>query len=315
MKTLNLQKKNLNQYIRQESYTHLVIIMKKISQAIAVTTLVFMLTSCSGEASKATINPVAENSQEEEIVIEEESMDDDEFSFVMPSALQINSIFQRTGAEYMDGVANPAFNGPKYATRVKKLLNLGIFTSDLAYVVLNSQTQIAMDYLKTVKQLSDEVGMSSVFNSGPLLERFERNIGERDSIISIMAEIQEETDLYIRKSDQDHLAMIIFAGAWVEGMYIGLTTAPEGQKDVLVARLLEQTIILKNLNKGLQQQPFDTEEINTVKASLMDLQAFFESIEGLSLDNFNYDDVKMSPEKLNEMTEHISKIRSSIVTI
>src|SRR5690606_330739 len=114
-----------------------------------------------------------------------------------------------------------------YVSKNTQLLNLGVYTSDLCYAVLNNQSQLSMEYFKAVKSLSEQVGMASIFSSGPLFERFEKNIGNRDSVIFIMADLQEQTDLYVKRSDQEHLAMVIFAGAWAEGMYIGLNNANE----------------------------------------------------------------------------------------
>jgi hypothetical protein len=280
----------------------------------------FYLLGCSVLATSLLLSSCGGDSKQDTIVFEDDSnsnadMEDDEFSFVMPSALQINSIFQRSGAAFRDGVTNPVYNASKYVSKASKLFNLGIYTSDLAYVVLNDQNQLSMDYLKTIKQLSDDVGMSSIFNSSELLERFERNIGKKDSIINIMADIQEETDLYIRKSDQEHLAMVIFAGAWVEGMYLGLVTAPSDQKDILTARLLEQSLLLKNLIKGLENQPNQSEEVLQVKAKMIELRDFFNSVEGFNVDEFNFDDVKLSAAQLNELTSRLEEIRKIIISV
>lgn len=287
--------------------------LTNITYFFAAITIIF-LSSCGNENSKEEnkSNFEIEESEEEIMVVEDE---DDEFSFVMPSALQINSIFQRTGSAFRDGVTNPHYNSPKYVSKASKLLNLGVYTSDLAYVILNDQNQLSMDYLKTIKQLSDEVGMSSIFNSNALIERFERNIGKKDSIINIMADIQEETDLYIRKSDQEHLAMVIFTGAWVEGMYLGLVTAPDDQKDVLNSRLLEQSLLLKNLIKGLENQPNQTEEILLIKEKMIELRDFFNGIEGFSVDAFNFDDVNLSEGQTKELTDRLQDIRNTIITV
>jgi hypothetical protein len=266
------------------------------------------LYSCGNNSEQTTI---------EEIIVDTDyDSSDDDFSFVLPSPMQINSIFQSTGPKFNDKILNPLSNSSNYVTKVSKLLNLGIYTSDLCYAVLNDQTQLSLEYLKTVKELSDDIGMSSIFNSGTLLQRFEKNIGNKDSILYIMADIQEETDLYIKRSDQEHLAMIIFSGAWTEGMYIGLSaykSAPD--RDAVIARMVEQMTILANIIKGLEIQPYKTDDLVSVRAAFQDLFSYFTSIEGVDIYDFDYENLTISDAEIEKTYDKIKNVRNLITTL
>ena len=240
--------------------------------------------------------------------------DEEKFNFVMPSAMQITSIFSRSDKQFSSEVVNDISNAKSYITKVKKLFNLGIYTSDLTYSVLNNQSQLSIEYLRAVKQLSEEVGMAAIFNSGPLFERFEKYIGDKDSIINIMADLQESTDLYVKRSDQEDLAMVVFAGAWVEGMHIGMANAGDlEQGSDIVPRIVEQMTLLSNLITGLELQPSLTDELKNSIQDIRSLRTYFENIDGVDLEMFEYDLNKITNDHLNEIKSKVEVIRTNMI--
>jgi len=288
-----------------------------------IKTLTFILTlfllGCGGNTEKSESSKIQEElkkdleKQEENGLSEEE---EEEFDFVMPSALQITSIFSRHGSEFNKEYTNKLSNVNRYLSKETKLLNLGVYTSDLCYCVLNNQSQLSIEFLKAVKNISEDVGMAQIFSSGPIFERFEANIGNRDSIIFIMADLQEQTDLYVKRSDQEHLAMMIFAGAWAEGMYIGLQDAKNLEVGAdIVPRVVEQMTLLGNLIKGLELQPTKNNELDKFISKYQDLKDYFENIEGVDLETFEYDLSKITNVHLEEIKNKVGEIRAEIVTV
>lgn len=271
-----------------------------------------MLWSCGSEPG--TEQKSIEDSQEaviEDVAIEME--DDEEADFIIPSALQIHTIFKSSGLSYIDGITNSPDNTSKYLSKFEKLLNFGVYSADMFYCVLNDQTQLSTQYLKSIRTLSDETGMSGVFNSGPILERFESNIGNKDSVISIMLEFQEKTDILIAENNEEHTAMVIFTGAWIEGMYIGLDAARNSDNEMLRERLIEQMTILPNLIKGLEIQPNRNEQVDELQAKVVALSDYFNSIEGLTgADEYSYDVSVLENEHYIEFYNQISALRTNI---
>jgi hypothetical protein len=161
--------------------------------------------------------------------------------------------------------------------------------------------------------LADETGMSGIFNTAPILERFEQNIGNKDSVIAIMLEFQEKTDVMVAENNEEHTAMVIFTGAWFEGMYIGLDVARNSDNEVLRERLTEQLTILPNLITGLEMQPNKNAEIETMQADVQKLSDYVNSIEGLKgEDEYSYDFTAMNSEHFMELYNQVSAIRNNI---
>ncbi len=126
-----------------------------------------------------------------EEVVETETMDEDEdYSFMLPSPIQVAAMFSQAGLEFENELVNPASNIDKYNTKTSKFLNFGVYSADLAYSVLNDQQQLSIDYLNSVKTLSESIGMPSVFGGSGLLERFEKNVGNQDTILRILTTVK-----------------------------------------------------------------------------------------------------------------------------
>ncbi|MCB0481745.1 MAG: hypothetical protein KDC83_09950 [Flavobacteriales bacterium] len=280
---------------------------------IALVLVTGLTMSCGGGAEMGDANPTESNDSAltEDVVVSEE--DSDEPEFIIPSALQISSIFRSSGLVFVDGICNNPANTANYYSKFEKLLNFGAYSADLFYCVLNDQSQLSIQYLKSIRQLADETGLSGIFNAGPIFERFEKNIGKQDSVINIMLEFQEKTDMLIAEQNEEHTAMIIFTGAWVEGMYIGLDAARASENEMLRERLVEQMTILPNLIKGLEIQPNKNAETEGLQKKLVEVQTYFDSIEGLKGDDeYSYDISVMSTSHFVKLYDLMAGIRKGI---
>tara|TARA_B110000091_G_scaffold213722_1_gene264039 strand:- start:2091 stop:2969 length:879 start_codon:yes stop_codon:yes gene_type:complete len=271
-----------------------------------------LLWSCGGDPGTEQ-KGIEDNNEAvvEDVVVEIEN--DEDADFIIPSALQIHTIFKTSGLKYIYGITNAPENTSKYLSKFEKLLNFGVYSADMFYCVLNDQTQLSTQYLKSIRTLSVETGMSSIFNSGPILDRFEANIGNKDSVLSIMLEFHEKTDILIAKNNEEHTAMVIFTGAWLEGMYIGLDAARNSENEILRERLIEQMTIIPNLIKGLKVQPNKNDQTEALLAQVVALSDYFNSIEGLTgADEYSYDVTVLETSNYVEFYNLISVIRNEI---
>lgn len=284
---------------------------KKVSLLMIVATCVFG-TSCSDNSpSEATPVEQSEEAVVETVEVVEE--EDNEPDFIIPSALQISTIFKNSGLTFMDNATNSPEKVSDYHSKFEKLLNFGVYSGDLFYCILNDQSQLSIQYLKSIRQLSDETGMSGIFNTGPLFERFESNIGNKDSVINIMLEFQEKTDVLIAENNEEHTAMIIFTGAWVEGMYIGLDAARTSKNEMLRERMVEQMSLLPNLMKGLEIQPNRNEQTDALGNKLSALNDYFQGIEGVKgTDEYSYDASALTDDHFVQLYEQVKAIRMDI---
>lgn len=292
--------------------------MKKvITSILAFASVVFVISCSEGDGSKLEQDQ-AQVAQEEMLdEMAEAGMEEEMESFYLPSALQIGSIFQKSGLNYVTGITNSVDKKEDYVTKTSKILNFGVYSADLAYIVLNGQSQDAMNYLKTISTLSDEIGFGTIFESRELMDRFQKNLGNQDSIINVMIDIQASTDMFVDDNNLQDVTYIIFAGAWIEGMYIGVQASDHEKTHMISGRLVEQMTILDNLVKALRSNRNQPEEIAELTKKLLKLEKFFNRLEeNKNAQNIaSFRDYKLSPEHLKQLSEMIIELRTSIVNV
>jgi hypothetical protein len=168
--------------------------------------------------------------------------------------------------------------------------------------------------MKTIKKLSDDLGMTSMFGSTNMFSSFENNISNDDSLIYILATIQENLDEHLENNEEQYMSVIFFAGGWTEGMHIGAQVATEGNPSI-AARLIEQMVILKNVIKALKTYPHESDFLNEIITDLEDIDSTyrnFESLKDLDMDDVSFSDLKISDKELGSVIEKIEALRAKI---
>ncbi|MBT6746499.1 MAG: hypothetical protein HOB26_08095 [Flavobacteriales bacterium] len=274
--------------------------------------MVLSLIACDSEPTPV---PIVAEIPGDEISFDDEN--EDMYNFVMPSPLQIAAIFKRAGLKYSRETTNKVDNVSNYTDRVTKALNFGVYAADLSYCVLNKQPQDALKYMKTIKMLSDDLGMTSMFGATNMFSSFENNISNDDSLIYILATIQENLDEHLENNEEQYMSVIFFAGGWTEGMHIGAQVATEGNPSI-AARLIEQMVILNNVIKALKTYPHESDFLNEIITDLEDIDSTyrnFESLKDIDMDDVSFSDLKISDKELGLVIEKIEALRTKITGV
>lgn len=231
-----------------------------------------------------------------------------DFFYSLPSPLMLVKVFKKTGLKYMDGIANSPDNVSKYASTESKTLNLGVYSSDLAYTVLNKQTQHASKYMEAIKRLSDDLGMSAIFDADDYLKRFKDNLNNEDSLINVVCELKSEMDMYMKDNEKEKQTLMIFIGAWVENMYIATQLTKDANKEKVALRIAEQKYILNSLMNVVANFQNDP-EFKNLYLKLSDLKNLFNNL------TVQGDDEKivMDELQLKAITEKTQILRKEIV--
>lgn len=140
--------------------------------------------------------------------------------YSIPSPIQLGQMLQRAGAGYDKKVLNPIENASKYSNSNAKALNLGVYGADLSYSAVFNQPQEVMTYLKSSKQLAEELGITTSF-SAAMMERMEKNTGNKDSLLFIISELFMNSNEALKENDQSNISVLVLAGGYIEGLYVG----------------------------------------------------------------------------------------------
>tara|TARA_B100000809_G_scaffold49028_1_gene43853 strand:- start:25967 stop:26872 length:906 start_codon:yes stop_codon:yes gene_type:complete len=214
--------------------------------------------------------------------------------FSIPSPIQTAILIKNAGTNYNKDVLNEPSKVTNYSTNFKKAINLGIYGADLGYVTMYNQTQDAISFLTAVKSIADDLGVSSAFDL-ELVERFEKNIGNQDSLLALVSDAYKSSDRFLKGNDQNDIGSLILAGGWIESLYFANSTAEmTGNKDV-IKRIGEQKTTIYNLIKLLTPY-YSKPKFTALVDDLMELNEIYEQVES------TYTYVKPSVDVENKIT-------------
>lgn len=288
---------------------------QSIKKALILSFTTLLMTQCGGNedvidnTNKSTVN----TSQAVSSSIEIDTTDYD-FEFVPPSPIQIASILRKANMPYEDGLTNPTENADKYASQYKQSLNFGVYACDLAYCVTNNKSSEAAAYLKTVKDMSSKVGLSAVFDNESLIKRFENNIGNQDSVMSLLFDIQMLTDDYIQDNELRDLSVIYFTGAWVEGMNIGTHTIVGNTDHKISVLLSEQMTIAESIIRGLRAVENPSNDLVDLTDHIEEVVDAYHNLWSVKKEgeNIEYLDVELTHDEVIAISDMILELREEI---
>ena len=288
---------------------------QSIKKALILSFTTLLMTQCGGNedvidnTNKSTVN----TSQAVSSSIEIDTTDYD-FEFVPPSPIQIASILRKANMPYEDGLTNPTENADKYASQYKQSLNFGVYACDLAYCVTNNKSTEAAAYLKTVKDMSSKVGLSAVFDNESLIKRFENNIGNQDSVMNLLFDIQMLTDDYIQDNELKDLSVIYFTGAWVEGMNIGTHTIVGNTDHKISVLLSEQMTIAESIIRGLRAVENPSNDLVDLTDHIEEVVDAYHNLWSVKKEgeNIEYLDVELTHDEVIAISDMILELREEI---
>lgn len=291
--------------------------MKKqsIKKALILSFTTLLMAQCGGNedvidnTNKSTVNKSQAVSSSIEI-----DTTDYNFEFVPPSPIQIASILRKANMPYEDGLTNPTENADKYASQYKQSLNFGVYACDLAYCVTNNKSTEAAAYLKTVKDMSSKVGLSAVFDNESLIKRFENNIGNQDSVMNLLFDIQMLTDDYIQDNELRDLSVIYFTGAWVEGMNIGTHTIVGNTDHKISVLLSEQMTIAESIIRGLRAVENPSNDLVDLTDHIEEVVDAYHNLWSVKKEgeNIEYLDVELTHDEVIAISDMILELREEI---
>jgi hypothetical protein len=197
--------------------------------------------------------------------------------FSIPSPIQTAILIKNAGTNYNKDILNEPSKVTNYSTNFKKAINLGIYGADLGYVTMYDQTQDAISFLTAVKSIADDLGVSSAFDLS-LVERFEKNIGNQDSLLALVSYAYKSSDRYLKGNQQNDIGGLILAGGWIESLYFATTTAEMTKNQDVIKRIGEQKTTVYNLIKLLTPY-YSKPQFTKLIDDLMELNEIYEQVE------------------------------------
>jgi hypothetical protein len=184
----------------------------------------------------------------------------------IPSPVNMINDISNWGVDYNGALLNDPKKSSNYKDEFTKSVTLGIYNIDMAYAMVNNQGQDVMKYMKTVLMQSDNLGLKGAVDR-MVGKRAETNLGSKDSLLTILSDIFVKSDSYLRTNERVLTASTVFAGTWIEGLYltckIGESTTNADAKLKAHKAVWDQRFYLKNLIDLLEDYK-DKKEVVTL---------------------------------------------------
>jgi len=249
-------------------------IMKRKHFLIAPLAVTLVLASCGGGKTEGEDDMTAVDTTKTETQTEQVT----ETFFQVPSPGEMLTFIKMVGGTGNKNVSflNSPDNQKNYTDNKSKALNFGIYSCDLSYCSIFEIGSEALKYFKTVKQLGDQIGVSSAIQPS-VLKRLEGNLGNPDSLSVITDDVYFTSFEALEASKQGPTLSLVVAGGWIESLFIATSLAKYDAKSPVVERLADQKYTLDNLIEFLKKYQSDA-GVAGVLVQFTELQAEFNKI-------------------------------------
>lgn len=209
--------------------------------------------------------------------ISEETIND--ILMQVPAPLEISMLMKESGSAYDRSILSNPDDVSKYNTTFKRAINLGIYGTDLIYTNIFGKNQEGIGYMKSVKELADDLNIGQFFNLR-LVGRLATNNDNLDSLMLITTQNFNAINRYLQENKRANLSILFLVGGWMEAVHINCRMSianPEVAS--LTERIGEQKIILENIMLLMSFYAETDASISELYEDMKKLKAAYGSIE------------------------------------
>ena len=225
--------------------------------------------------------------------------------YKIPLTIDIFDFLKKHGT-FEINVINPISNKDDYLTVISKAINLGIYTSDLAYCNIFSQGQLSVEYFDLTSKFANHLHIKDGYDK-KFIDRIQKNTNDRDSLTSIANESYWKACNYLEANGNNNILPFIVFGGWIESLYIILFSENDNISDIMIRDyIINQKVGLNNLINYL----YDVQIESTAFYFNKDLKIIIKELETLKILYEKYDFKENKPEIYKKIVTNIKEIRN-----
>ncbi len=255
---------------------------KKILHLTLIACSAFAISSCQCERNKTTDGFELEANQmnaETKSSVEDDLNKSKTILYTIPAPIEMASIIKETGVKYSDDVLSDLQMADKYNSNLKMALNLGIYTTDMSLASIFNQSQKTVEYLNTLKSLTDRLGINQLLDDATI-KQLEEKRSSKDEILNIISEVYINANQYLSENNRKNITAMVLVGGWTEGLYVALSLSPEKQNKMLSERIIAQKMALATVLTVLDENnPGGTDEdLNYLTEKMNSINMIFNEV-------------------------------------
>ena len=231
----------------------------------------------------------------------------------MPSPLQIVMIFQSPDLTFDSTLINPPSKADTYKNEYRQILNYGVYLADLAYCIQNNENETAVKYLHVLKKIGARANMNQYFDKYDLYNRFEKNIENKDSMMTILLDMSLIFEAFVGDKELMRVVGIQFAGIWIEGAYIASQNASFESEESLNKILVHQYPVLENIVNVLKSVESADPLHKEFSQGLEDLIIAMSKMKTIKKFMKKKNEIPLTEAELKIVEEKIRRIRQKVI--
>jgi hypothetical protein len=148
----------------------------------------------------------------------------------IPSPMDISKELSKEGIQLNKSILNSPDKASSYSSTFQQATNMGIYGADMGYEVSYNQMQDALNYIAQVAKLSGALGITSAYDQ-KLMDSFKSATSNKDSLGIIIQTAFDRANKELYSNKRASTSTLIFAGGWVEGLYIATNLIKDEKND------------------------------------------------------------------------------------
>lgn len=251
--------------------------------------------------------------------ISSKSINDNKFMvFSVPSPTMIAASFKLLELSFDENLVYSSNNAkPEFTLSRDKAVNLGISLVDLGYSALYNQNQYIIKAIAKVRTFTEDLNIENQKIIDMTL-RFEENLNNQDSLMTLLHNVQSGIDKYYLGEEQHELALLVLYGMYIEGLfftteaYNNLNNTKNWQKysDVLGQLLFQQKIHLLGLLDLMEIYNSD-EKYEGILNAMIEIRDIFESMSFA----YSMDEDSKHIQKVNFRRNHLPLLQKKVTLV
>jgi hypothetical protein len=243
--------------------------------ALAVTGGALFFASC-GNGEKPEGDEHMHDSTHVDSAAANNSVPSEEMSYQVPSPKEMFQFIRQVGSKNnkRTDVLNSPDNAKNYSEAKSKAINFGVYSCDLTYCSIFEIGTEALKYFKVVKQLGDEIGVSTSIKP-EMMKRLEKNMGTPDSLVEIADDMYFSSFETLQNGQQGNTLALVVAGGYIEGLYIATNLIKFEKNSPAVERIAGEKFTLENIIDFMRKYEKDA-AVKEVITKLEELRTTFE---------------------------------------
>lgn len=250
----------------------------------------------------------------------------EEILYGLVTPTEVTAIFRRLGIPYNDAILDPISNSDLYTSSARASLNLGVYGVDFGYIKMFGIGQKMLDYILTIKDMSNKLGIPDKFLTEPI-NRMESDMSDPDTVMALVSRSYTDIENHLRKDGRESTAGLMLMGGWIEALYITtqLLYNPENPDREVIEKIAQQKYTLTSL-VGYMRNFYDDPVVVFYTKKLIFLKRYFDSFDiyfrigDLRIDTTRKvliatgSDLTLSKPTLEDIIDYVKKLRNEIVT-